>query len=293
MEYIKVRPKPCLKSQSFNLTAPPPPPLPLPLLPPPQADNCASPGGNSSVYFAQYSAAINASATAAGRAVAFGLCQWGLDSVSSWGPSMGQLYRINPDHLPFWRFDAPNSYPPGGQGTADLIDKWADPATGRGLAPFSWPDPDFLETGLFQTEAEGQTEFTFWALWGAPLVVTTELRNLSAWKRSVLLNEDALAVQADPLLAPAARLRADNATGAQLWARPLSGGRIAAVLYNGADLQARDVACTWAELGWAGASVDVYDAWAHSRVGAGVQGGATAKALPPHGSAMWILSKAA
>jgi len=257
-----------------------------------KADNCAAPGGNSSAYFRDFSAAINASATAAGRAVAFASCQWGLDDVASWGPSVAQVYRINPDHLPFWRFDAPGAYPPGGQGTADLIDKWADPRTGGGAAPFSFPDPDFLETGLFQTEAEGQTEFTFWCLWGAPLLVATELRNLSAWKRSVLLNADALAVQADALLAPAARLRADNATAAQLWARPLSGGRLAVVLFNGADWEARDVACSWAELGWAGAAVDVYDAWAHAAVGAGVRGGATAKALPPHGSALWILSKA-
>lgn len=57
-----------------------------------------------------------------------------------------QVYRINPDHLPFWTFDAPGAYPPGGQGTGDIINKMADPAVAAGLGPYSYPDPDFLMT---------------------------------------------------------------------------------------------------------------------------------------------------
>jgi alpha-galactosidase len=260
-----------------------------------KADNCAAPGGSSHAYFSNFSSAINASAIAAGRPVAFASCQWGLDDVAAWGPSQTQLYRINPDHLPFWSFDVPNAYPPGGQGTSDLIEKMADPKTGVGLAPFSYPDPDFLMTGLFQTDAEGQTEFSFWSLWSAPLLVSTDVRNMSAWKRSVLLNVDALAIQGDALLSPAVRVWMDNSTKTQVWLKTLANGDAAVVLYNGQDWAEQDVSVQWAQLGgtWTlqGLKVNVYDIWAHAQIVAGEVGGWTAKSLPPHGSAMWRLTQ--
>jgi alpha-galactosidase len=206
-----------------------------------------------------------------------------------------QVYRINPDHLPFWRWNVPGAYPPGGQGTGDLIDRMADPAVAAGLAPYAFPDPDFLMTGLFQTPAESRTEFSFWALWSAPMLVATDVRNMTADKLAILTNADVLGVQRDPLLAPAARLRLDNATGAQVWAKPLASGGAAVILFNAGDVAPVDVAVSWAELGpaWAGAGVTVrvYDAWAHAVVAPAQAGGATAAGLGPHASVMWLLSR--
>ena len=43
-------------------------------------------------------------------------------------------------------------------------------------------DPDFLETLFWPTMdfISSRTEYTFWALWSAPLLVATDLRNLGA-----------------------------------------------------------------------------------------------------------------
>ncbi len=61
--------------------------------------------------------------------------------------------------------------------------------------PYAWGDPDFLETDtglLSQTESE--SEFAMWAVMGGPMIVATDVRNMSAWKTSVLMNKDIIAV---------------------------------------------------------------------------------------------------
>jgi alpha-galactosidase len=170
----------------------------------------------------------------------------------------------------------------------------ADPAVLSGLAPYAFPDPDVLHTGLFQTPAETTTEFSFWSLWGAPLLMATDPRNMTAFKASVVLNEDVLGIQRDALFARAVRLRADNATGAQLWYRDLAGGEAVALLYNRNDWAAQNLSVSWAELGgaWAGAGaggVDVFDVWTKALAKAQA-GGMQATDVPPHGVAMWRLS---
>ena len=44
-----------------------------------------------------------------------------------------------------------------------------------------------------------RTEFSFWAIWSAPLLVATDIANLTEAKKSILLNEEVLAVHKDPL----------------------------------------------------------------------------------------------
>lgn len=44
-----------------------------------------------------------------------------------------------------------------------------------------------------------RTEFAFWAIWSAPLLVATDVANLTDAKRSILMNEEVLAVHKDPL----------------------------------------------------------------------------------------------
>ena len=52
-----------------------------------KADNCASPGGAPRDYFKNFSDAINAT----GTPMVFHSCEWGLDDVVEWGPSVTQV----------------------------------------------------------------------------------------------------------------------------------------------------------------------------------------------------------
>jgi hypothetical protein len=66
-------------------------------------------------------------------------------------------------------------------------------------AEYSHPDPDFLMT-LFEPSMDftaSRTEFTFWCMWSSPLLIDTDLRNLTHEKRSIITNAEAIAVNQD------------------------------------------------------------------------------------------------
>jgi len=188
-----------------------------------KADNCHNPGPAQVVY-GNFSRALNAT----GRPILFSLCSWGRDNVIEWGAQYGQMLRTQQDHLPFW------SWPPWaagegfGQGTANIIEYAATINQSRHIQQYGWLDPDFLETLFWPTMnfVDSRTEFAFWSLWSSPLIVATDIRNLTAQKRSILMNPEVIAVNQDPLWTAGERLANYTKTGApgQVWAKPLSGG---------------------------------------------------------------------
>ena len=92
----------------------------------------------------------------------------------------------------------------------------------------SWMDPDFLET-LFPVTlnfVDSRTEYSFWSLWSAPLLVATDLRNLSAEKASIVANPEVIAIDQDPLGRAGNRLF-NTSMGGQVWSKQLSNGDVA------------------------------------------------------------------
>lgn len=172
-----------------------------------------------------------------------------------------------------------------GKGTGDIIEFMPN-VTGYNKR-YSYTDPDYLETMLwFLTDYhDSVAEMTFWSLWGGPMIMATDPRNMTAQKQSIVLNEDALAVARDEaLLLPALQFR-DPAKGTEAWSRPMGNGDFAVVLFNSnfggnstsVSLPLQDIK------GWPSgvASATGKDLWAHSSVGT-VHSEWTAS-LPSHG----------
>lgn len=61
---------------------------------------------------------------------------------------------------------------------------------------YGYLDPDFLMTLFPETFSvyESRSEFSFWCLWSAPLLVTTDIRNLEGAKKDILTNEEVIAI---------------------------------------------------------------------------------------------------
>jgi len=83
------------------------------------------------------------------------------------------------------------------------------------------------------TDTEYKTEATLWTIAASPLIVATDLRNMSAIQKEVLLNKELIDIHQDRLGLAGNRVgtwscAATNATGSvpacQIWARPLDGG---------------------------------------------------------------------
>ena len=141
-------------------------------------DHCGHKNGTDPQLYGKMSKALNAT----GRQVLFSPCNWGEDNVWSWGSELAQMYRIQMDHLPFWKFGS-NTSSDGvgyGQGTFDIIEWMAHLVPSKWVKQYGYMDPDFLMTEYFTMDfVASRTEYTFWSLWSSPLLVSTDLRKIS------------------------------------------------------------------------------------------------------------------
>ncbi len=150
-----------------------------------------------------------------------------------------------------------------------------------------------------------KTQFAMWAMFLSPLLAGNDLASQSRETLEILANRDIIAVNQDlltlsPALDVAASLAANAANGhalteisahpdgvLQVWKRPLSvSGAWAVAMVNGTTTAA-DIGVDLANLGFEGA-VTVRDLWTHTQVG-NVTGAYIAKAVPPHGTAIFVI----
>jgi alpha-galactosidase len=210
---------------------------------------------------------------ATGRPIVYSLCQYGVDEVWAWGPSVGaQLWRT----------------------TDDINDTYARMITigmaQADLAPFAghghWNDPDMLEIGNGgMTTDEYKTHMSLWVLLAAPLLAGNDLSRMSDTDRGILTNREAIAIDQDKLGVQAKRLYQRGDFSA--WYKPLSGGRLAVGLFNTSQSM-RDVAVDLKDIGFA-SGAKVHDVW--SQQDAGRVSGTLRRSLPKHGVALFVLSR--
>jgi alpha-galactosidase len=172
---------------------------------------------------------------------------------------------------------------------------------GNVSGPGFWMDPDFLEVGIgeFAWAADGSTagmnraHFGLWVVTSSPLIAGLDLRpeaqppqqliDLLTTPRALAVHEDYAAGNAGDFLREAA------VAGTEVWAKPLSGGGSAALLFNRASASPSDISVSFAELPGlrpAGAtSCIVTDVWG-SGPGTRVSGGTyTASGVAPRDAA--------
>lgn len=188
---------------------------------------------------------------ATGRPMVFSLCQYGYAKVWEWGPKVGgNMWRTSGDIQP--NFDR-------------ILENGFGEA---GLAPYAgpghWNDPDFLEVGNGNlTPNESRTNFSLWALLAAPLIAGNDLQHMTPETRSILLNREVIAVDQDALGKQGDR--AYETGPLQVWTKPLSGGDLAAGLFNRTHSPAK-ITLKLNAVGWHGPAI-ARDIWAHKDIG--------------------------
>lgn len=262
-----------------------------------KADNCHHPNTNETQQelFTQLSVALNAT----GHPMLFALCNWGEENVMEWGPEISQMYRIQMDHIPFWSFPPQAAGEGYGQGTKEIIDYMADLHPNGHNKPHAWMDPDFLETLFFDETVDNyfpmnytnsRTEMAFWVLWSSPLLVATDPADLSDEKKAILMNEEVLAIQRDPIYTAGERLY-NHTNGAQLWSRTLANGDLAVIAYNSDNFNEFPITFTWEELGLIDAdSYNVRCLWGKVDIGVYTKE-FTTPTIPVHDHFFYRLSK--
>jgi alpha-galactosidase len=165
-----------------------------------------------------------------------------------------------------------------------------------------WMDPDNLMMQQYEGgpgsstttsqnyvgDAEGRTQFNWYAVIAAPLVIATRIYDLTPTSLQTLSNTEVIAVDQDSLGIMGYRVSSANcgASFCQVWVRQLANG-YAVLLMNGDPSAAHDVSVTWSQFGQSG-NYNIRDLWAHASAGSSSTG-YTASAIPAWGSVMLLI----
>lgn len=211
---------------------------------------------------------------ATGRPIVYGLCQYGLFDVASWGRKVGaNLWRTTGDIGDRW--DGVDSVVMNGFKQNGKLDH-----TGSD----GWNDPDDLQIGIGgMTTEEYRTQMTLWSMMAAPLLVDKNNNDLAKWTPeilSILLNREVIAVDQDALGNQGHRVLQQGTI--EVWTKPLSDDTTAVALFNRGEIE-QNVNVRWEELQLRNVA-SVRDLWRKSDVGNrqyGYEG-----TLPVHGAVL-------
>ena len=199
---------------------------------------------------------------------------------SGWG-AFADMWRTSEDLKDAWSTGCPPSDQWCFVGITEALDiiepmrEWTRPG--------QYNDPDMLMVGVRGTlsPTENRAHMSMWAMLSAPLIMGNDVRNMSADVRSILTNADVLAIDQDPLVRQADRVRDDG--DAEVWAKPLADGSAAVALLNRGN-SARSISATLAEAGLPGGTASYREVWSGAT---GQTSDRITTTVPAHGVALY------
>eukprot|EP00045_Choanoeca_perplexa_P003505 m.31525 g.31525 ORF g.31525 m.31525 type:complete len:424 (+) comp12082_c0_seq1:254-1525(+) len=216
-----------------------------------KVDWCGSDLFDPKLQHTQLSHGLNAT----GRPIWLELCRgYSYDPIPEYVTEVAQSWRITGDHQDEW------------SNTKKVIQGFMAPSNpGRSYA---WNYGDFLMTGgpgcnlnnsdhcPFSTDDEYRTSFSVWTIASSPLIVSTDIRNLTAIMKQCLLNKQAIAINQDYQSAAGRLVQQGSDPGCNstlgncpIFGRKLSDGTFAAVPINFGDTGVLNITVPFTALG--------------------------------------------
>jgi len=208
-----------------------------------------------------------------GRPIYFAMCQYGDDEVWKWAPQVGAtMFRTTDDIKDNWLSMSDIGFSQAG--------------LSQYINPGHYADPDQLEVGNGGMKPEEyRLHFSLWSMLAAPLILGNDLTKLDPDTMAIIGNKEVIAIDQDPLVHAADRVWAHGEF--ELWARPLSGNRMAVALFNrtnGTD----NMTFKLADIHWHGPAKP-RDVWAHADLP--VIKDSYSVEVPKHSVVLLVLSK--
>ncbi len=204
----------------------------------------------------------------AGRPVVYSLCQYGENEVWKWGSEVGgNLWRTTGDIRDSWD-------------SMDTIG-FSQLAIASYARPGHWNDPDMLEVGNGGMSGdEYRTHMSLWSLLSAPLIAGNDLRTMSEETKSILMNEEVIAIDQDPAVKPVQVLSTDGKM--EVLDRSMQDGSLIIGFFNRGDAP-KEAKISWADLpgGLSAKTLSVRDLWKHQAVS--VSSSTYQATVPVHG----------
>jgi alpha-galactosidase len=226
-------------------------------------DNCNNTGVSAKTRYT----AMRDALAATGRPILFSLCNWGQESVWTWGSGVGNSWRTTGDINA--SFGSMLSIFHANVGLASYA------------GPGGWNDPDMLEVGNGMSATEDRSEFSLWAEMAAPLIAGTNIAKASSTTLSILANKAVVAVDQDSLGKQGRMVSSSN--GHDVLAKPLANGDVSVVLFNESGSTAT-ISTTTGAIGKSGASrYTLTDLWTGAT---STTTGTISASVPAHGVVM-------
>ena len=166
------------------------------------------------------------------------------------------LNKVNRDIVYCVGYGAPNvwNWAPEAGGelwrtTRDITDEWNvvtaigcfQDVCAQATAPGKYNDPDMLVVGRlgqgwgekvhdsYLTADEQYSHISLWCILSAPLLIGCDMANMDDFTLNLLTNNEVIAVDQDPMVAPAVKTIAENG---QIWYKPLHDGSYAVGFFH-------------------------------------------------------------
>jgi alpha-galactosidase len=216
-----------------------------------------------------------------GRPIVYSLCQYGLQQVWEWGPSVGgNLWRVSGDISANY--------------TRMSLIGFEQDGLGKFAGPGHWNDPDMLEIGNTTTVPgrggrrrtigmnldEDRTQMSLWSILAAPLLSGNDLTAMEPDVLAILTNREVIAVDQDPKGIEGHRVSEEGPF--EVWVKPLADGSKAIGLFNRSTDKAT-ITATFMDIGISG-PFTVRDLWQHKDMGTFT--GSYSAEVPRHGVVM-------
>ena len=230
-------------------------------------DNCNNQGISAPTRYTTMRDAL----AATGRPMVYSLCNWGQESVWTWGAGVGNLWRTTGDI------------------SANFNSMLSNFHNTVGLASFAgpggWNDPDMLEVGNGMSFTEDRSHMSLWAIMAAPLISGTDLRSATPATLSLYTNHDVIAVDQDSLGKQGTEISSTG--GRDVLVKPLANGDVAVVLFN-ESTSTQTISTTASAAGLpSSSSYKLDNLWSHALTSTS---GTISAAVPGHGSVMYRVS---
>lgn len=186
-----------------------------------------------------------------GRPMLYSLCQYGMQDVWKWGPSVGASeWRTTGDIWDNYYRMAYIGFEQNG------LEKYAGPG--------HWNNPGQMNVGNGgMTNEEYRTHMSLWCLLAAPLFASNDLTKMSPETLDILTNQEAIAVDQDRAGIQGHRVWQKGPL--EIWMKPLADGSKAVGLFNRNEVE-MTMTLRFKDIGLAGPT-KLRDLWAHENLG--------------------------
>lgn len=163
-----------------------------------------------------------------GRDIMLSACSWGADETHEWIRGTGSnMWRSTGDIFDSWESivgivnQQEKIFPYGGAGCFNDMDMLVVGMHGKGNVGLS---------GC--SDVQYRTHFSVWALFGSPLMIGCDIRNMDEETKKILTNKDIIAINQDPACRQVIQLDIFSYSHLRAYARMLDNGDIAIGVFN-------------------------------------------------------------